>query len=49
MLEVTALKIGKQLEIPKATHAPFLKLTRNECMATMSGGGKMHAHLQTLA
>ena len=40
MPEVKALKLGKQLEVPQPKHAPFFKLPRNECMITVSGGGK---------
>ena len=48
MPEVKALKLGKQLEVPQPKHAPFFKLPRNECMITVSGGGKTNAHIQTL-
>ena len=45
---MTALKVGKQLDVPQPKHAPFAKLPRNECMITVSGGGKTNAHIQTL-
>ena len=48
MPEVKALKLGKQLDVPQPKHAPFFKLPRNECMITVSGGGKTNAHIQTL-
>ena len=48
MPEVTALKVGKQLEVLQPKHMPFTKLPRNECMITVSGGGKTNAHIQTL-
>ena len=48
MPEVSALNLGKQLEVPQPKHAPFVKLPRNECMITVSGGGKTNAHIQTL-
>ena len=48
MPEVKALKLGEQLEVPQPKHAPFFKLPRNECMVTVSGGGKTNAHIQTL-
>ena len=48
MPEVTALKVGKQLDVPQPKHMPFTKLPRNECMITVSGGGKTNAHIQTL-
>ncbi len=48
MPEVKPLKLGKQLEVPQPRHAPFFKLPRNECMVTVSGGGKTVAHIRTL-
>ena len=48
MPEVKALNVGKQLEVPQPKHAPFFKLPRNECMVTVSGGGKTNAHIRTL-
>ena len=48
MPEVQPLKLGKQLEVPQPRHAPFFKLPRNECMVTVSGGGKSVAHIRTL-
>ena len=48
MPEVKALKLGKQLEVPQPKNAPFFKLPRNECMVTVSGGGKTVAHIRTL-
>ena len=48
MPEVKALKLGKQPEVPQPRHAPFPKLPRNECMVTVSGGGKTVAHIRTL-
>ena len=48
MPEVKDLKLGKQLEVPQPKNAPFFKLPRNECMVTVSGGGKTVAHIRTL-
>jgi len=48
MPEVKELKVGKQLEVPQPKNAPFFKLPRNECMITVSGGGKTNAHIRTL-
>ena len=48
MPEVTRLSVGKQLDVPQPKHLPFFKLPRNECMITVSGGGKTNAHIQTL-
>ena len=48
MPEVKSLPVGKQLEVPQPKHAPFFKLPRNECMVTVSGGGKTNAHIRTL-
>ena len=48
MPEVLPLKMGKQLEVPQPRGAPFFKLPRNECMITISGGGKTVAHIRTL-
>ena len=48
MPEVLPLKMGKQLEVPQPRGAPFFKLPRNECMVTISGGGKTVAHIRTL-
>ena len=48
MPEVFALDVGKQLEVPQPKNAPFFKLPRNECMVTVSGGGKTNAHIRTL-
>ena len=48
MPEVTALRLGKQLEVLQPKNMPFTKLPRNECMITVSGGGKTNAHIQTL-
>jgi len=48
MPQVKALDVGRQLEVPQPKHAPFFKLPRNECMVTVSGGGKTNAHIRTL-
>ena len=48
MPEVTALKVGKQLRRSAPKNMPFTKLPRNECMITVSGGGKTNADIQTL-
>ena len=48
MPEVRPLKLGTQLEVPQPRNAPFFKLPRNECMITVSGGGKTVAHIRTL-
>ena len=48
MPEVTALKLGKQLEVLQPKNMPFTKLPSNECMVTVSGGGNTNAHIQTL-
>ena len=48
MPEVKPLNLGKQLEVPQPRNAPFFKLPRNECMVTVSGGGKTVAHIRTL-
>ena len=48
MPEVRPLDVRKQLEVPQPRSAPFFKLPRNECMVTVSGGGKTHAHIRTL-
>ena len=48
MPQVKPLKLGKQLEVPQPRNAPFFKLPRNECMVTVSGGGKTVAHIRTL-
>ena len=48
MPEVKALNVGRQLDVPQPKNAPFFKLPRNECMITVSGGGKTNAHIQTL-
>ena len=48
MPEVKPLNVGRQLEVPQPRNAPFFKLPRNECMVTVSGGGKTNAHIRTL-
>ncbi len=48
MPEVKYLHVGKQLQVPQPKNAPFFKLPRNECMVTVSGGGKTVAHIRTL-
>ena len=48
MPEVTALKVGKQLEVLQPKNTRFTQLPRNERMITVSGGGKTNAHIQTL-
>ena len=48
MPEVLPLKLGAQLDVPQPRNAPFFKLPRNECMITVSGGGKTVAHIRTL-
>ena len=48
MPQVKPLNLGKQLEVPQPRNAPFFKLPRNECMVTISGGGKTVAHIRTL-
>ena len=50
MPQVQPIKLNKdeRLDVPQPKHAPFLKLPRNECMLTVSGGGKTVAHIRTL-
>ena len=48
MPEVKEVNVGKQLTVPQPKNAPFFKLPRNECMVTVSGGGKTNAHIRTL-
>ena len=48
MPEIKPLRLGKELQVPQPKNAPFQKLPRNECMVTVSGGGKTVAHVQTL-
>ena len=48
MPEVKPLKLGHQLQVMQPKHAPFFSLPRNECMTTVSGGGKTVAHIRTL-
>ena len=50
MPEVKAVNVGKQLKVPQPKTMPFaaIGLPRNECMITVSGGGKTNAHIRTL-
>ena len=50
MPQVQPIKLNKdeRLDVPQPKHAPFFKLPRNECMLTVSGGGKTVAHIRTL-
>ena len=50
MPEVKAVNVGKQLKVPQPKTMPFaaIGLPRNECMVTVSGGGKSNAHIRTL-
>ena len=50
MPQVQPIKLNKEerLQVPQPKNAPFLFLPRNECMLTVSGGGKTVAHIRTL-
>ena len=50
MPQVQPIKLNKEerLQVPQPKNAPFLFLPRNECMLTVSGGGKSVAHIRTL-